>query len=130
MIKVLIDENLSEYFAEGLHHLQLPRGEDIEVTSIAKEFYKGIKDEDWIPEWGEQSGIFITQDLKIAITKHQAALLEKYNIGAFFLSAPKGSKYWDKVEIIIKHWPAIVKCINTTKTPYTYFISARKVERR
>ena len=130
MIKVLIDENLSEYFAEGLNQLQLPRGEDIEVTSIAKEFHKGIKDEDWIPQWGKRSGIFITQDLKIATTKHQAALLQQYNIGAFFLSPPKGSKYWDKVEIIIKHWPAIVKIINSSETPYTYFTSARKVERR
>jgi hypothetical protein len=130
MIKVLIDENLSEYFAEGLHQLQLPLNNGIIVTSIAKEFHKGIKDEDWIPKWGEQSGVFITQDLKIATTKHQAALLQKYNIGAFFLSPPKGSKYWNRVEIIIKHWPEIVRLINNSKTPYTYFISARKVERR
>jgi hypothetical protein len=45
MIKVLFDENLSEYFAEGLNQLQYPLADNIEVTSIAKEFHKGIKDE-------------------------------------------------------------------------------------
>lgn len=53
MIKVLVDENLSEYFAEGLNQLQMPLASGIEVTSIAKEFQKGIKDEEWIPQWGK-----------------------------------------------------------------------------
>ena len=129
MIKVLIDENLSEYFAEGLNQLQIPLDDDIEVTSIAKSFKKGIKDEDWIPKWGKISGIFITQDLRIQKTKHQATLLRTHNIGAFFLKAPKGTKYWGKVELMIKHWPQIVQLIKTSKTPYTYFITARKIER-
>ena len=129
MIKVLFDENLSEYFAEGLNQLQYPLADDIEVTSIAKEFHKGIKDEDWIPKWGLQSGIFITQDVKIVTTKQQALLLERHNIGAFFLKPPKGYRYWDKVELIIKYWPQIVKIIKTNKVPYTYIITPRKLER-
>ena len=93
MIKVLVDENLSQHFAEGLNKLQYPLGDKIEVTSIASEFHRGIKDEDWIPKWGDASGIFISQDTKIINTKQQATLLIKHNIGAFFLKTPKGYRY-------------------------------------
>ena len=130
MIKVLFDENLSEYFAEGMNQLQYPLNSNIEITSIAKEFTKSIKDEDWIPKWGAQSGIFITQDIKIATTKQQALLLENYNIGAFFIKSPKGSKYWNRVELMVKHWPNIVKIINSEKVPYTYFITSKTIARR
>ncbi|RZK78983.1 MAG: hypothetical protein EOO92_10155 [Pedobacter sp.] len=129
MIKVLLDENLSEYFAEGLNQLQYPLGDGIEVTSIAREFYKGIKDEDWIPKWGDLSGIFITQDIRIVTTKQQALLLEKHKIGAFFLKCPKGYGYWHKVELVVKHWPEIVRIIKKNKTPYSFFITPRKIER-
>lgn len=127
MIKVLIDENLSKYFAEGLDKLQYPLGNNIEITSIEKEFGKGIKDEDWIPDWGNRSGIFISQDLRIYSTKLQAALLTKHNIGAFFLKLPKGYRYWDKTQVIIKHWIEIVKIIEMNKPPYVYFISAKRI---
>lgn len=110
MIKVLIDENLSKYFADGLNKLQYPLGNGIEVTSIEKEFFRGIKDEDWIPDWGNQSGIFISQDLRIYSTRLQAAL-----------------RYWDKTQVIIKHWIEIVKIIEMNKPPYVYFISAKRI---
>lgn len=129
MIKILIDENLSKYFAEGIDQLQYPLDNGIEVTSIEKEFGRGIKDEDWIPKWGKESGIFISQDLRIYSTKQQSALLLKYNIGAFFLKLPKGYKYWDKVLVLMKHWQTIIKIIKANKTPYTYFITAQKVYR-
>ena len=127
MIKVLIDENLSKYFAEGLDKLQYPLGNNIEITSIEKEFGKGIKDEDWIPDWGNRSGVFISQDLRIYSTKLQAALLTKHNIGAFFLKLPKGYRYWDKTQVIITHWIEIVKIIEMNKPPYVYFISAKRI---
>lgn len=129
MIKILIDENLSKYFAEGINQLQFPLDNGVEVTSIEKEFGRGIKDEDWIPKWGKDSGIFISQDLRIYSTKQQSALLSKYNIGAFFLKLPKGYKYWDKVLVLMKHWQTIIKIIKSNETPYTYFITARKVYR-
>ena len=129
MIRVLIDENLSEYLAEGLNQLQKPLGNSLVITSIAKEFGKGIKDEDWIPQWGRSSGIFITQDLKIVTTRQQAALLEQFNIGAFFLKVPSGYRYWDRVELLIKHWPAVVSIIEREPAPYTYFIKPGKVSK-
>jgi hypothetical protein len=129
MIRVLIDENLPEYFAEGLNHIQHPLANHIEITSIAREFNKGIKDEEWIANWGLQSGIFISQDIKIISSRNQALLLQTHKMGAFFLKPPKGSHYWEKVELIVKHWPQIVKLVKTNAVPYIYFITPRKIER-
>jgi hypothetical protein len=129
MIKVLIDENLSEYFAEGLNTMQFPLGEDIFVTSIVKEFTKGVTDEEWIPKWGRQKGIFITQDIKITTRRQQAQLLTQYNLGAFFLDVPKNYRYWDKVKVIIDRWQEIVQIIKKTKRPFAYLITPRKIEK-
>ena len=129
MTKVLIDENLSEQFAEGLNIMQEPLGEGVEVTSIAKEFGKGIKDEDWIPKWGRQKGLFITQDINIVKTRQQALLLTEYELGAFFLKVPKNWMYWDKVKIIVEKWKEIVVLIKKTKRPYAYLITPRKIEK-
>ena len=129
MIKVLIDENLSEYFANGLHTMQMPMEKGIEVTSMAGAFGKGTKDEDWIPVWGKQKGIFITQDLNIATTRHQAQLLSNHKLGAFFLKVPNSYKYWDKVEILIKNWQEIIEKIKKSKPPFAYLITPRKIEK-
>ncbi len=127
MKQVLIDENLSEAFAKGLDSLQQPLGNKIRVTSIVTEFRRGIADEDWIPAWGANSGVFITQDLRIRTTQQQAALLVEHKLGAFFLKTPKGYKYWDKTLIILKHWPAMVKIIENMKPPYVYIVTLKKL---
>lgn len=129
MIRVLIDENLSEYFADGLNTMQNPLGDGIEVTSAIKEFGRGIADEEWIPKWGKEKGIFITQDLKITTRKHQAQLLTQHNLGAFFLDVPKNYRYWDKVRIVINRWPEIVEIIKKSKRPFAYLITPRKIEK-
>jgi hypothetical protein len=130
MIKVLIDENFSEYLAEGLNIIQSPLGNKIEVTSITKQYYKGIKDEDWIPDWGSQKGIFITQDVKIVKTHQQAELLKKYKLGAFFIKVPNGCRYWQIVEFVFKQWPQIVKVIQTEKKlPYAYLVTSRSFKK-
>ncbi len=127
MKQVLIDENLSESLAKGLDMLQKPLQNGITVTSVATEFQRGIKDEEWIPAWGAKSGVFITQDIRIRTTRQQADLLVKHKLGAFFLKTPKGYKYWDKTLVILKHWPEIVKIIQTKKPPYVYIITTSKV---
>jgi hypothetical protein len=130
MIRVLIDENLSEYFAEGLNSLQKPLDNKIELISLAKQFKKGVKDEDWIPKWGKQDGIFITQDINIALTRHQSQLLEQYGMGAFFLKAPNNSLYWQRVEIMVRHWMEIADIILTKRKPYNYLITPKKVTKQ
>ncbi len=127
MIKVLVDENLSEYFAEGLNYLQKPLDKGIIVTSINKEFFKGIKDEDWIPLWGKERGIFITQDRRISISRQQAALLKKFGLGAFFLDTPKNYRYWDRVKLVVNKWPEITDIILRGSLPYAYQITPRSI---
>jgi len=127
MIRVLFDENLSEHSAEGFNRLQYPLANGIEVTSIAKEFCKGIDDGDWIPEWSLSSGIFLTQDLKILKTKKQVYLLEKHRMGGFFIKSPKGYDYWDTMELIVKYWPKIVKVMQTTEGSYVYFVTPKRM---
>lgn len=128
MTRVLVDENLSEYFAEGLHIMQCPLGDGIEVTSIIKEFGRGVADENWIPRWGQQKGIFITQDLRITTRRQQAQLLTEHQLGAFFLDVPKNYRYWDKVRIIVQRWQEIVELIKRNKRPFAFVITPRKIE--
>lgn len=125
MTKVLIDENLSEYFAEGLETLQKPNSDNIEVTSIVKEFYRGVADEEWIPSWGKRNGVFITQDRRISTRKNQVQLLMDHKLGAFFLNVPKTYRYWDKVKIVINNWPEIVEKIKSAKRPFAFEITPR-----
>jgi hypothetical protein len=130
MIRVLVDENLSYHFAKGLHALQFPLGDNIEVTSLEEAFGKrGVADEDWIPAWGKQSGIFLTQDIKITTRQQQAALFEQYKLGAFFLDSPKGYRYWDKVKMVIKHWQDMVEIMKTKKRPFAYLVTPRKISK-
>ena len=128
MTKVLVDENFSEYLAEGLNIIQFPLGNNIEITSIAKQYYKGIKDEDWIPDWGKQKGVFITQDIRIVKTRQQAELLKKYKLGAIFIKIPTGFRYWQIVDFMVKNWPNIADIINKNPIPpYAFVITSKSV---
>ena len=129
MIRVLVDENLSEHLANGLNAIQRPMGNGISVVSMAAIFGKGTKDEDWIPKWGEQDGIFLTEDYNITRTRHLAELLEQNDFGAFFLKVPNKTSYWDRVVVIIKHWPEISKIIISKQKPYAYRVTPNKVEK-
>lgn len=128
-MKVLIDENISEHFAEGLNQLQMPLKNGIEITSIEKEFHKGILDEDWIPRWALQSGVFITQDINMIRNKKQILLLDRNIVGAFFLKPPNGCAYWDQVELVVKYWSRIVLIVEQENIPYQYLITPRKIAR-
>ncbi len=129
MIKVLVDENLSEHLADGLNAIQRPMDNGIEVVSMKTTFGKGTKDEDWIPKWGKKDGIFLTADINITRTKHLAELLKQNDFGAFFLRVPNKTSYWDRVRVLIKHWPEITKIITTKTKPFSYWVTPNKVEK-
>lgn len=129
MIKVLVDENLSEHLAEGLNAIQRPMDNGIEVVSMKNTFGKGIKDEDWIPKWGISNGIFLTADINISRTRHLADLLNQNDFGAFFLKVPNKTSYWARVVVLIKHWPEITQIIGTKKKPFAYTITPNKIEK-
>ena len=69
-MQVLVDENLSEYLADGINSIQFPLDNGIQVVSMDAIFGKGTKDDDWIPAWGKQEGIFLTQDINITRTAY------------------------------------------------------------
>jgi PIN like domain len=129
MIKVLVDENLSEHLADGLNAIQRPMDNGIEVVSMKNIFGKGTKDEDWIPKWGKMDGIFLTADINISRTRHLADLLKQNDFGAFFLKIPNKTSYWEMVKIIIKHWPTITKLIITKTKPFAYWVTPNKVDK-
>lgn len=129
MIKLLVDENLSEHLADGLNAIQRPMDNGIEVVSMRSEFGKGTKDEEWIPKWGKKEGLFLTLDLNIMHTRHLSNLLEESKFGAFFLKIPNKTSYWERVKVIIKHWPEISKIILTKSKPYSYLITPNKIEK-
>ena len=129
MIKVLVDENLSEHLADGLNAIQRPMDNGIEIVSMKITFGKGTKDEDWIPKWGKKDGIFLTADINISRTRHLAELLKGNDFGAFFLRVPNKTSYWDRVKVLIKHWPEITKIITTKSKPFSYWVTPNKVEK-
>ena len=124
---IYVDENISPYLAEGLNILQQKEFPGIEVKAIEKVFRKGIPDEEWIPVAGSENACVITQDINIHRTRSQLQLYREHKLGFFFLKPPgKGSfRYWDMVQLIIKHWPAIAKAATKTQKPFAYRFTSR-----
>jgi hypothetical protein len=129
MIQVLIDENLSEHLADGINSIQKPLDNGIEIISMQAVFGKGTKDENWLPDWGKRQGVFVTQDVNITRTRHLAELLSRHQLGAFFLKLPNKTPYWDRVKVLIKHWPEIAGIIGSMRKPYNYLVTTNKIEK-
>lgn len=128
MMKIYIDENLSPHIAKGLDILEKPLGEGFEVLSIGEIFGRGAKDEDWLPQIGQENGVVITQDLNIQRSRQQRELYKKHNIGVFFLSAPSrnGFSYWEMVAHIVNRWQDIKKKSRKSLRPFAYRCTAKK----
>lgn len=130
---IYIDENMPSVLAQGFNLLQAPENirlklkDLIEVKSIKKEFGEGAKDEDWIPQAGKQRACVITQDYNINRIKHQRALCEKYNLGMFYFRPPSksGFTYWHMLEMLVKHWPEIIKKASWEERPFSYKITSK-----
>ncbi len=129
-MKIYFDENLSPYLAQGIHNLEKPNNQGIEVLSIKDKFGRGAKDEDWLPEIGKEGGIIITEDFNIFKRPNQKTLINEFGIGVFFLKYKnkKGHLYWETVLLLIKHWQEITKIsLNTTK-PFAFEITERRIK--
>jgi len=133
---IYIDENMPKMLANGINILQTPENyrlrlnDHIEVKSIIDSFGAGAKDEDWIPKAGIENSCIITQDYNINRIKHQRALCEKYNLGMFYFRPPSrnGFSYWKMVEMLIKHWPQIVKIASKEERSFSYKVSSKKAK--
>jgi len=126
---IYIDENLPPQFARGFHILQEPEnskaGISIEVKAIKDAFGEAVEDEEWIPKAGEQKACAITQDFNIYRNKHQRELYLNHGLGIFFFKPVKGTKYWQKLEMIVKYWPEICKIALRETKPFAYDIKHR-----
>ncbi|MGK7392964.1 MAG: hypothetical protein ACNS62_00260 [Candidatus Cyclobacteriaceae bacterium M3_2C_046] len=126
-----IDENLPKRFAEGLHTLQEPENyrlklkDPIEVKSLLTAFGEGVTDEIWIPAAGKQKACVLTQDFNIYNNKHQRELYKQFSLVMFFIRHPRKRNllYWDILQLIVKHWPEMIKIMVGTSKPFAYSIS-------
>lgn len=130
MTKIYIDENFAPQLAEALNviqqHLNKTEKFKFEVLGIKAEFGQGALDEDWIKKVGEESGIVITQDLRIQTARHQYELYKQFGLGVFFFKPPStGYSFWEMLEQLIKRWPEIKK-LSRTKPPFAFRCTNKK----
>ena len=125
---IYIDENLPSNLAKALAALQEGRlDEDVEVRHVKDHFGEGITDEDWLPKAGKEKAVIITKDYSIRRTRAEMEICESFGLVVIFLKPPSksGFKYWDLVEIVIKHWENIKEC-GRRERPAAYKITMRK----
>jgi hypothetical protein len=125
-LKVYFDENFSKYIAEALNCLQKGyRQDDVEVLHVAQEFGKGLPDEDWIPRVAQHHGVIVTEDMNIHRTRSQYALCQQNKVGVFFLRPPRHTpfRYWQWVDIIIRHWAAVKELAGREARPFSFVIT-------
>jgi hypothetical protein len=133
MTKIYVDENFSHHLAAGFdifqQHLNYKEKIQFQVLSIKAVFGQGVKDEIWIPIVGKESGIVITQDLRIQTTRHQNELYKKHGLGVFFFKPPSnGYTFWEMVEQLVKRWPELKRKADD-KRPFAFRITQNKIER-
>ncbi|TVQ09163.1 MAG: hypothetical protein EA364_14540 [Balneolaceae bacterium] len=130
---IYVDENIPPVFAEGFQILQHPlllkmnMSETVEVKSISNEFGRGAKDEDWIPKLGGTNACVITQDYDLRRIHHQRVLCEEHKLSMIYLRPPSknGFSYWAMVELLVKHWPELLRIIDRHERPFSFKIMSR-----
>ncbi|MBP8822618.1 MAG: hypothetical protein KBH07_03105 [Flavobacteriales bacterium] len=124
---IYLDENLSEYVAQGLQLLSRAHYRDIEVLSTKqdKDLGPGVKDPDLIPIVAKKHGVLITKDIRIRTTM-LFQLCQQNKLGIFFLKMPSGKEaHWDIVRVLVEHWEEIVKHTRKEKRPFAFVVKPR-----
>lgn len=124
---IYLDENLSEYVAQGLQLLSRAHYRDIEVLSTKqdKDLGPGVKDPDLIPIVAKKHGVLITKDIRIRTTM-LFQLCQQNKLGIFFLKMPSGKEaHWDIVRVLVEHWEEIVKHTRREKRPFAFVVKPR-----
>jgi len=126
-MKIFLDENMSINLCHGLQSFQKTLNADlkvpIQILSIEEEFVKGADDEVWIPAVGSFKGMAITWDFNIMRTRHQRALCEQYGVGLVIIRATskkQGMRFWEQVQLLVKHWEGIVKIASRKSGHFHY----------
>ncbi len=125
-MEIFLDENLSEYAAEGLNLLSKGHFPEIQVYSTKQKFGKGVSDEIIIPEIGKINGVLITRDYNIARSQLQFSLCKEHSIGIFFLRLEKGSdRHWDLVRLLINRWQEICDLSINERKPFAFKVKVK-----
>ena len=125
MMKIFLDENLSEHVADALNSLNIGYFQGIDVVSTKKEIGTGKADSEIIPVIGEENGILVTQDNDFRKESAIYGLCKKYNLGVIFLAPANGlNRHWDLVKLLIKNWEELIKLCNSRR-PFAYRITTR-----
>lgn len=126
-MKIFLDENMSPNLCHGLQCFQRSLNVDlkrpVQIFSIEEEYGKGAADEVWIPTIGKEHGMAITWDFNIMRTRHQRALCEEHGVGLVIiraLSKKHGMRFWDQVQLLVKHWEEVVK-VATHKSGHFHY---------
>ena len=126
-MKIYLDENMSPNLCHGLQEFQKSLNVElkvrIEVLSIAEEFGRGTEDEVWIPVVGKGKGMAITWDFNLMRTRHQRALCEQHGVGLVIIHAQskkQGMRFWEQVQLLVKHWEGIVKIASRKSGHFHY----------
>lgn len=129
---IYMDENMPQHLSKGFQVLQKPEGlrtgYPVEVRYIPDVFERGVKDEVWIPQLGEEGACVITKDIKISRRKHEMELYKKHKLGAFFLRGPskkQGLTVWEMVQALAKNWPEICRIAHEEERPFGYQFSLK-----
>lgn len=129
---IFFDENMPRHLVEGFAQIQklegLNAGVQATIKYIPTEFYKGVKDEEWILQLTKGKSFVVTQDVNITRRKQEIALYQKQGIGLFLLrgsSKKQGLGVWQMVECLAKHWPFILETIKSQKPPFAYEVKPK-----
>ena len=124
---IYTDENFPPDVAEGMAIFQ--RGditESVEVRHVKTHFYEGIEDTDWLPVAGKEKTTVVTQDRNIRRTQAEWEICRHYEMVVVFIKPPSkaGLRYWQMVELIVKHWQEIKNC-GRKQRPAAYRITLK-----
>lgn len=130
---VYMDENIPPHLAKGFQLLQLPDNvryqREIEVKYLPEVFERGVKDLDWRPALANQRAYVITRDIHITRRKDELEAYRKSGIGLFLIRG-KNSKdnptVWEMVEMLAKHWQAMVVTMLEEEGPFAYKLQLNK----
>lgn len=126
-MQIYLDENLSEYVAQGLQLLSQSHFKDIQVLSTKqdKDLGPGVKDPELIPIVAKKHGVLITKDIRMR-TPLLFSLCQQYKLGIFFLKMPSGKEaHWDIVRLLIENWEDIVKHTRKEQRPFAFVVKPR-----
>lgn len=121
-----LDENIPIRIANAINYLEGDKRIH-NVYSTTEAFGSGVLDPDLFPKISQVSGIYITNDLKVAHRKDEFELLNHLSIGTFLLCFKPSSSYWERVLFVMKNWEYIKQTAVYNEPKKCHYICRIKV---